>query len=349
MTNYFQSIMSSYNQAQTSRSISESELFKLEELAVYFNQESNIIEGILNTIRGDKSEVKAVDDVNITLRPNEVQGVIGESGCGKSTLLKTMVGLQDLTAGKMFFEGQPISKFNKEDLHAFRRDVQMIFQDPFNSLDPKYTISDMLSEQLQIHELENTTARKREILRQVELNPPESYLNKYPDELSGGEKQRASIARALIVDPKVLLADEPVSMLDVSTQASILRLLSEIVSNNDMGMMYISHDISTVSYVCDYINVMYLGRLIEKAPTESVLQDPKHPYTQALVQAVPVPDPQNERARISIDGKIPDPLNVPTGCRFKDRCPEQMEICDQMPKSRSIESNERRVACHLYD
>lgn len=341
--------MSSRNQTQTAGRSTVPELFELEDLAVHFDQSSNIIEGILNTLRGNRSKVKAVDGVDITLRPNEVQGVIGESGCGKSTLLKTMVGLQDPTDGEMFFEGRPLSKFGKKDWRAFRRDVQMIFQDPFNSLDPKYRVSDVLSEQLHIHGLEDTTARKRDILRQVELKPPDSYLNKYPDELSGGEKQRVSIARALIVDPKVLLADEPVSMLDVSTQASILRLLSEIVSGNDMGMMYISHDISTVSYVCDYINVMYLGRLVEKAPTESVLQDPKHPYTRALVQAVPIPDPHTDRARVAIEGEIPDPLNVPTGCRFKDRCPERMDVCDQMPQSIPIEGGDRQVACHLYD
>lgn len=335
-------------QASGSNTVSK-QLFELEDLAVHFDQSSNIVEGILDTIRGNKSKVKAVDDVDVTLHPNEVQGVIGESGCGKSTLLKTMVGLEDPTAGEMFFQGQPMSKFGKEDWRAFRRNVQMIFQDPFNSLDPKYTVSDVLSEQLQIHSMKDTTATRREILRQVELNPPDSYLDKYPDELSGGEKQRVSIARALVVDPKVLLADEPVSMLDVSTQASILRLLSEIVSNNDMGMMYISHDISTVSYVCDYINVMYLGRLVEKASTESVLQEPKHPYTQALIQAVPIPDPHTDRDRVAIEGEIPDPLDVPTGCRFKDRCPERMEICDQMPENISIEDGDRHVSCHLYD
>lgn len=349
MTNCFRSTMSSNKQARTPRSsVPPTELFKLEDLAVYFDQSSNTVERILNAIRGNKPKIKAVDGVNITLRPNEVQGVIGESGCGKSTLLKTMVGLQDPTVGEMFFEGNPTSKFAKKDWRAFRRDVQMIFQDPFNSLDPKYTVSDVLSEQLQIHGIEDTRARKREILQQVELKPPVSYLNKYPDELSGGEKQRVSIARALIVDPKVLLADEPVSMLDVSTQASILRLLSEVVSDNDMGMVYISHDISTVSYVCDYINVMYLGRLVEKAPTENVLQDPKHPYTQALVQAVPVPDPHTDRTRVAVEGEIPDPLDVPTGCRFKDRCPERMDACDQMPETIPINDGDCHVACHLY-
>lgn len=327
---------------------SATSVFELDDLAVHFEQESTILQAIMARLSGDRSFVRAVDGVDLTLHPNEVQGIIGESGCGKSTLLETMVGLQDPTDGEIYFKNKPTSQFNKSDWRRFNRDVQMVFQDPFNSLNPKYSVSDALGEQLQIHDIEDTRARKREMLRRVELNPPDHYLDKYPDELSGGEKQRVSIARALIVNPDVLLADEPVSMLDVSTQASILRLLSRIVSEEDVCMMYISHDISTVSYVCDVVNVMYLGRIVESAPTSQLIDDPKHPYTKALVQAVPVPDPNTDRQRVDIRGEIPDPLDVPTGCRFKDRCPERMEVCDEMPDQIALENNGHQTACHLY-
>lgn len=323
-------------------------VYKLDDIAVHFDGQEGFIEGMLSKIRGTESKIRAVDGVNLTLRENEVQGIIGESGCGKSTLLEMMVGLQDPTDGEAYFKERELSWFDDGDWREFRREVQMVFQDPFNSLDPKYTVADVLDEQLAIHDMDDDEERKRDILTDVELNPPEYYLDKYPEELSGGEKQRVSLARALIVKPEVLLADEPVSMLDVSTQASILKLLSEIVEQRDMAMAYISHDISTVSYVCDTVNVMYLGRIVESAPTEDILTDPKHPYTQALIQAVPIPDPNIERDRVSVGGDIPDPLNVPSGCRFKDRCPERIDVCDESPATVTLNDG-HRVACHLHD
>jgi len=247
----------------------------------------------------------------------------------------------------VYFKGDPLSVFDDKWMRRFRRNVQIIFQDPFDSLDPKFTVEDTLEEQLDIHGLDNRDERKREILRQVHLEPAERYLDKYPRELSGGEKQRVSIARALIVDPDVILADEPVSMLDVSTQASILNLLSNIVESYDLSIAYISHDLSTVSYICDTINVMYLGRIVESAPTMQILEEPKHPYTQALIQSIPLPDPYANRQRVNLDGEIPDPKDIPSGCRFKDRCPERMEACDRMPPVESVDAN-HHVACHLH-
>jgi len=184
-------------------------------------------------------------------------------------------------------------------------------------------------------------------MERVQLRPPGRYLDQLPKELSGGEKQRVSIARALIVEPDVILADEPVSMLDVSTQAAILRLLSDLTEDTSLAMFYISHDLSTVSYVCNNINVMYLGRIVESAPTHQLIQDPKHPYTQSLINAVPIPDPNHTRERTSIEGAVKEPIELGDGCRFRDRCPERMEICEQTPEFVTLE-NERTVACHLY-
>jgi len=324
------------------------ELLNANSLSVHFEQSTNAVEGIKRSLFGTERKIRAVDEVDLKLETREVQGVIGESGCGKSTLLETLLGLQKPTSGEIRFKGQPKSALEKRNWSEFLREVQMIFQDPFNSLDPKYTISDTLGEQLKIYGREITKEKKENVMQQVELKPPELYLDKYPDELSGGEKQRASIARALIVNPDVLLADEPVSMLDVSTQASILKLLSDIVENQEVGMVYISHDISTVSYVCDSINVMYLGRIVESAAAEDLLEDPKHPYTQALIQAVPVPDPGSDRPRVELEGEIPDPSNIPNGCRFKNRCPERMDVCDTEIDMLEPE-DEHYVACYLYD
>lgn len=307
--------------------------------------------GIKALLPGGKTQhVQAVDDVSFTLHSNESIGVIGESGCGKTTLLMTLMGLYETTSGEILLNGKPISEFSKGEMKEFRRRVQIIFQDPYNALNPRMSIRSALKEPLKIHGLDRQDERVREILSRVELQPAEKYLDRRPKQLSGGELQRISIARALILEPDVILADEPTSMLDVSTQAAILRLLSDLTEESGVSMVYISHDLSTVSYVCDSINVMYLGRIVESAPTSRIISEPKHPYTQELMQAVPTPDPNAGRERTSMEGAPRDPIDLGEGCRFRDRCPERMDICDVTPEFVSVtdEEGQRRVACHLY-
>lgn len=313
-------------------------------LEKYFDQSTSLVDTLLGR---DKPAVQAVDGLNFALEENDSLAVIGESGCGKTTLLMTLMGLYDHTGGEIQFQGKPFRKFTKSDWKEYRRSVQVIFQDPFNSLDPKYTIEEALKEPLNIHNMDNKDQRVRDILNDVELQPAEQYLDRYPANLSGGEKQRVSIARALILEPDVVLADEPVSMLDVSTQASVLNMIKNLVDEMGVGLIYISHDLSTVSYVTEQINVMYLGRFVEKAPTEELLNDPKHPYSQALIDAIPVPDPTVDRDRTQMSGAPRDPIGLGEGCRFRDRCPESMDICEVAPETREVEEG-HYTACHLH-
>jgi len=325
-------------------------LLEIRNLEKYFDTTTGVLDAVGNMIRRrEPPKVRAVDGINLELGRQEVQGIIGESGCGKSTLLLTLMGLHRPTAGDIIFDGTPMSSFDKADWKEYRRRVQIIFQDPFNSLDPKFTVGETLREPLKIHNLDAHQRRMEEALEQVGLTPPDAYFDRGPEQLSGGEKQRVSIARALILEPDLILADEPVSMLDVSTQASILNLLGNLTDKAGVSMLYISHDLSTVGYVCEDINVMYLGRIVEQAPTQALLDDPKHPYTKELIKAIPVPDPHHDRERTSLSGTPSDPQNLPSGCRFKDRCPERMPECDQRPVDWELADEPgRTVACHLY-
>ncbi|KAB1190436.1 ATP-binding cassette domain-containing protein [Haloferax sp. MBLA0076] len=319
-------------------------ILEVRDLRKYFAQNRSLGDMALGR---KKDKIQAVDDVSFDLRRNEVKGIIGESGCGKTTLLMTLLGLHEKSGGEILFNGRDYSEFDKEDWKRFRRSVQVIFQDPFDSLDPKMTVKQTLEIPLEVHGIGDREERIRDTLDMVELRPADRYIDRYPNQLSGGEKQRVSIARALILEPDIILADEPVSMLDVSTQAVILKLLSKLTEEQDVSMIYISHDLSTVSYVCDEINVMYLGRIVETAPTMDLLRSPKHPYAEALINAIPVPNPHKKRERTDLEGSTPDPIGLGEGCRFRDRCPERMPICDTTPKYLEVESG-RRVACHLH-
>lgn len=318
-------------------------VLRAENIEKQFNQDNGLIDRFLN----DDSKVRAVDDISMRVNEGDSIGIIGESGCGKTTLLHTLLGLHDPTEGKIYHRGKDTAEFTDSEWKKFRNDIQVVFQDPFNSLDPKMTVREALNEPLNIHGINDSYRRINETLRMVELKPADVYLDKYPSELSGGEKQRVSIARALILDPSVVVADEPVSMLDVSTQAALLNLLSELTKDRGISLIYVTHDLSTVSHVCEEVNVMYLGRIVESGSTNTIMNNPKHPYTQALIKAVPIPDPTQDRKRVNIDGEVGDPIDIGDGCRFKDRCPERMDICDKSPAMVQIGDN-HHTACHLY-
>lgn len=318
-------------------------VLEVNDLKKYFQQNQSIRDMLF----GEPDYIQAVDGVSLDLEENEVVGVIGESGCGKSTLLMTLLLLHDKTDGTIEFEGREVGDLSFSELQEYRSEVQLIMQDPFDSHNPSMTVEDLLREPLEIHDMDDHEERIHQILKDVRLDPPESYLDRRPGQLSGGELQRISIARALILEPSVILADEPVSMLDVSTQASVLNLVEELIEEYEVSMLYISHDLSTISYICDRVHVMYLGRFVETAPTEELLSDPKHPYTEALINAIPLLNPDLDRSRTNIEGSTPTPTGEMTGCRFKDRCPERMDVCDRIPPDFHLDES-RTVACHLY-
>lgn len=319
-------------------------LLEVDGLQKYFSQNTSILDAIL---RRNQGQIQAVDGVSFEIQSNDIVGIIGESGCGKSTLLWTLMGLHDATDGEIRYRGDALDSFTRHGWKDYRSDVQMIFQDPFTSLDPKMTVRESLMEPLKIHGRDQQTDRVREVLKDVELEPVDRYLDRLPDQLSGGEKQRVCIARSLILEPELLLADEPLSMLDVSTQAAILNLLLRLADEREFSMIYVSHDISTVSYLCDSIHVMYLGRIIETGPVHQILDAPKHPYTQALIRAIPLPDPYADRERSNLSNQPQTPIDLGEGCRFRDRCPDRMDICERTPKTVE-EDDDHRVACHLY-
>ena len=298
-----------------------------------------------------KGTVHAVDDVSFTIEKGKTLGVVGESGCGKSTLGRTIIRLQEPTEGSVLFEGKNISALNQKELWKQRREMQMIFQDPFSSLNPRMTISQTIEEPLKLYGLcadkESRQKRVAELMDTVGL--ARRLYNTYPHELDGGRRQRIGIARALALQPKFIVCDEPVSALDVSIQAQIINLLNELQDQYKLTYLFISHDLSVVEHISDTVGVMYLGNLVEYGAKEDIFRNPLHPYTKALFSAIPVPDPTVKMKRIVLEGSIPSPANPPKGCKFHTRCANCMKCCEEeAPVQREIEPG-HFVCCHLYD
>lgn len=323
-------------------------LLEVKELKMYFPVTKGII------IQRHVADVKAVDGISFTIKRGETLGLVGESGCGKSTTGRAILQLYRPTAGSVLFGDQELTAIKGETLRRERRRMQMIFQDPYASLNPRMTVGSIIGEPLEIHKLasgKEKLERVQELLRLVGLNP--YFVNRYPHEFSGGQRQRIGIARALAVSPEFIVCDEPISALDVSIQAQIINLLQDLQGELGLTYLFIAHDLSMVRHISDRIAVMYLGKIVELTDYKTLYEEPKHPYTQALLSAVPIPDPtvEEKRQRIILQGDVPSPLNPPKGCRFNTRCPRVMDVCrevDPVWQDLGTEEKEHWVACHLY-
>lgn len=301
---------------------------------------------------GGKKKLQAVDDVSFTIYKGETFGIVGESGCGKTTCGRTCIGVYDATEGEVLYQGKNIQKQNKKERKEFTRKVQMIFQDPYSSLDPRLKVHDIIAEGLQIHKLVSSKAEEdrevQKLLKQVGLNP--EHAGRYVHEFSGGQRQRIGIARALAVNPEFILCDEPISALDVSVQAQIVNLLVRLQKERGLTSIFIAHDLSMVRHISDRVGVMYLGKMVELADSEELYSNPMHPYTQALLSAIPLPKPGKMASskRIQLEGEPPSPVNPPKGCRFCTRCRHASEQCrTEEPKLKEVAPG-HFTACHLY-
>jgi oligopeptide transport system ATP-binding protein len=298
-------------------------------------------------------QVKAVDDVSFNVKKGEVLGLVGESGCGKSTLGRTLIRLYEPTAGDINFKGQNFLKVKGKELRNMRKDMQMIFQDPYASLDPRMTVGQILLQPFEIHGImtgKEREARVKQLLELVGLKA--SHFNRYPHEFSGGQRQRISIARAVALNPSLVIADEPVSALDVSIQAQVLNLMKDLQEKLNLTYVFISHDLSVIEHLCDRIAVMYLGKIVEIAPRDELFNNPQHPYTQALIAAIPRVGTGKKMMKKSLEGEVPSPINPPKGCPFHTRCPQRFGICDkELPllKNYNTSHAEHKTACWLYE
>jgi len=302
-------------------------------------------------LRRKTADLKAVDDVSFDIYEGETFGLVGESGCGKTTLGRTVIRIYDPTDGEIIFNGTDISKLKPKELGEYRKDIHMIFQDPYASLDPRMTVSEIIKEAMPNDDSlspEDSQTRVLELLDLVGLNS--DHANRYPHEFSGGQRQRVGIARSLAANPKFIVCDEPISALDVSIQAQVVNLLKDLQNKLGLTYLFIAHDLSMVQYISDRVGVMYLGKMVELSDSNTLYSNPMHPYTQALMSAIPVPDPDLERSkrRIIVEGEVPSPINPPSGCAFHNRCPKATEKCAQViPEFKEIDAG-HFVACHLF-
>lgn len=318
-------------------------LLKVEHLKKYFPIQS----GILAKKSG---EVKAVDDLSFEVYEGETLGIVGESGCGKSTTGRAIMRLLEPTSGKVTFDDVELTDLSNKEMRKMRRDIQMVFQDPYASLNPRHTVGKILEEPLIVHGIGKSKERKERVQEYLEIVGLSSYhAKRYPHQFSGGQRQRIGIARALMTNPRLIIADEPVSALDVSIQAQVLNLMQKLQDDLKLTYIFIAHDLGVVRHISDRVGVMYLGRIVELADSESLYKEPLHPYTQALLSAVPIPDPTHHREQILLEGDIPSPSNPPAGCSFHTRCPYATDLCKfTVPIFRKVKPG-HAVACHLYN
>ena len=330
----------------TPQAAATDDLLRVDDLKVHFPVTSGVL------LKKQVASVRAVDGVSFTLKRGETLGLVGESGCGKSTTGLAVMRMLEPTAGRIEFEGQDITHFDKERMRPLRRRMQMVYQDPYGSLNPRMRVRDIVGEPLEVHGLDKDRAafrdRVAELLRTVGLLP--DMAERYPHEFSGGQRQRIGIARALALEPSLIVCDEPVSALDVSIQAQVVNVFVDLQQRLGLSYLFVAHDLAVVRHVSDRIAVMYLGRIAEIAPRDEIYREPLHPYTRALMAAVPVADPVVEasRERIPLQGEVPSPLNPPAGCRFNPRCPQATDICRSVEPVLTDLGGGRSVACHLY-